>query len=63
MIRQPGFPQRCGRHETFEEHARFRPRLVLLQDTMRVGACHAAIKASARQAGASWWTLVAAPAC
>lgn len=46
---QPDFAQICGRQENFEEYGRFQQHLGLLEDTMRVGAYHAAIKASAGQ--------------
>lgn len=44
---QPNFAQICGHQENFEEYGRFQQHLGLLEDTMRVGTYHAAIKASA----------------
>ena len=43
----PDFNQICGKNENFEEYGRFQQHLGLLEDTMRVGVYHAAIKASA----------------
>ena len=44
---QPNFAEICGRQENTEEYGRFQQHLGLLEDTMRVGTYHAAIKASA----------------
>lgn len=44
---QPNFAEICGHHKNIEEYGRFQQHLGLLEDTMRVGAYHAAIKASA----------------
>ena len=46
-VYQPNFTEICGRNENFEEYGRFQQHLGLLEDTMRVGAYNAAIKASA----------------
>lgn len=48
MHYQPDFASLCGRSSNIEEYGRFQQHLVLLQDTLRVGAYHQAIKASAR---------------